>query len=423
MAENVLAEAFDTKQILGYDPTQYSNYTMAGVTVYCQENEFEEMQKMMESLQKIPTGQETLSLMALQGTPVIIEADMGASAGCFQPGKNIIRLNKSVGADKMCSCLVHEARHLWQHVQGRDRTESSNNLDYETTQMIYRATEADAQTQGYKACLEWAELGDRAPLERFNKDYPDIARGYEKGGLTGAFKGWYDDERITAAYENGYDVQRNLEDFLRPSRKMGKKKSMTATEIKSFCGGDRIEGFEEFVSSDYAKRIHLLTQAVLMMRNAKLTAHGFSNDESIAKMPVRDLKDNPDALMYSKKYVAEAEETLQSKKEDVRKNNPTSYPFMQSLERVFETVKKMNTDNEKGKPTEKLETVLSDEMSYVFLASKAKAGAEMKFFINDKTSKIALDRLEKDMPVLKGRKSPTNTVVQTAILARKTNSR
>lgn len=422
MTQSVLAEAFDTKKVLGYDPTQYSNYKIAGITVYCQPNELEEAQKMVESLQKIPTGQETLSLMSLQGTPLIIESDMGTAAGCFNPGKNIIRLNKSVGADKMCSCLVHEARHLWQHIQGRDRTESSRNLDYETTQMIYRATEADAQTQGYKACLEWAELGDRAPLERFNKDYPEIAKGYEKDGLTGAFKGWYDDERITTAYEQGYDALPNLNGFLQPSRKMGKKTSMTAAEIKSFCGGDRIEGFEEFVSSDYAKRIHLLTQAVLMMRNAKLTSHGFSNDESIAKMPVRNLKDNPAAVMYSQKFFTEAEEALQSKKEDVRKNNPTSYPFMQSLERVFETVKGMTTDNEKGKPTEKLETVLSDEMAYVFLASKAKSGAEMKFFINDKTSKVALDRLEKDMPILKGRKSPSSNV-KNVLLSKKMHSR
>ena len=288
-------------------------YEIHGVKVDVVPSEKQFAQDLFDSLAKIPTGRQAIEDMKRFKVGFFLEADLGTAGGYFDPMANRIVMSKSRGMDFMEPALVHEARHLLQEHTGR-RDAERQNPDYASRLMINRATEADAQTQAIKACKEWEAIGHTGPIKGFEERYKPLVDAYNKNNsLSDAFKGWYDDERITAAYEQGYDVEFYLSQL--GSRPYNcERASLKPADIARFCGGDRVDGFEEFLESDKARQVHLLTKTAVELYDESAAAQGGERDPSIAVLPVRDLKDNPAAQMYADKYIAETREKFNPEK-------------------------------------------------------------------------------------------------------------
>lgn len=282
-------------------------FEIHGVKVNVAPSEKQFAQDLFDSLAKIPTGRKAIEDMKRFKVDFFLETDLGTAGGYFDPEKNQIVMAKSLGKDFMEPALVHEARHLLQNNLGRDEAESQN-LDYASRLMINRATEADAQTQAMQACKEWEAIGYNAPLIRFYRHYKPIVDAYNKNNsLSDAFKGWYDDERIASSYEQGYDVEVYL-DNLAEGADHRQPVSLKPADIAKFCGGDRVDGFEEFLESKQARQVHLLTKTAVELYDEANAAKGAPRDPSLADIPLRDVRGNLAARIFADKYIKETRE-------------------------------------------------------------------------------------------------------------------
>lgn len=312
-------------------------YKIHGVNVNVAPSEKKFVDDLFDSLASIPTGQNAIKDMQKYGVNFYLETALGSSGGYFNPENNQIVMAKSLGMDFMEFALVHEARHLWQNNQGRNEAEEQN-LDYATRLMINRATEADAQTQAIQACKEWEAQGHDAPIRRFEKHYKPITDRFAKTPtLSEAFKGWYDDERITAAYELGYDINPAVKSlFRKPDQRP--YVSLKPADIAKFCGGERVDGFETFLESAQARQVHLLTKTVLEMHDATATAKGAPADASLKTVPLRNLHGNAAAQMYAAKNIAETRKQIQF----CMPLDPRKSVVSKSVLRAIDAVEKIN---------------------------------------------------------------------------------
>lgn len=328
-------------------------YKIHGVNVNVAPSEKKFADDLFDSLASIPTGQNAINDMKKYGVNFYLETALGTAGGYFDPENNQIVMAKSLGMDFMEFALVHEARHLWQNNQGRNEAEAGN-LDYATRLMINRATEADAQTQAIQACKEWEAQGHDAPMKRFEKHYAPITERFAKNPtLSEAFKGWYDDERISASYEQGYDVEVYLGGLTSKSDNRPFV-SMKPAEIAKFCGGERVENFEEFMNSKQARQVHLLTKTAVELYDEASAAKGAPRDPSLANIPVRDLKDNAAAQMYSDKYIKETRESFAPSTAKSKKSQNALGVVAQAID----AVEAVNTAAKKGKKAPNAEKAL-----------------------------------------------------------------
>ena len=338
-------------------------YKIHGVKVHVTPSEKQFAQDLFDSLASIPTGQKALEDMKKFKVDFYLETALGTAGGYFDPENNKIVMAKSLGKDFMEFALVHEARHLLQNNQGRNEAEAQN-LDYASRLMINRATEADAQTQAIKACKEWEALGYDAPMKRFEKHYKPIVDAYNKrGSLSDAFKGWYDDERIASSYEQGYDVDVYLGNLTSaPDRRP--PVSLKPADIAHFCGGDRVEGFEEFLDSKQARQVHLLTKTAAELYDEAMAAQGGPRDPSLKDVPVRDLKDNPAAQMYADKYIKKTRQDTYPKllKEDT---DPLEKRVSNRVMFALSAVEKINAAAIKGERDVNAEKVLKETKEHL----------------------------------------------------------
>ena len=341
----MLKEAVEQKEESKKEEVQ--KYNIRGVNVNVAPSEKEFADKLFDSLAKIPTGRKAIDDMARYNVSFFLETSLGTAGGYFDPENNQIVMAKSLGMDFMEFSLVHEARHLLQNNLGRNEAESQN-LDYKTRLMINRATEADAQAQAVQACKEWEAMGHTAPIKRFEKHYKPILDRFAKSNtLSDAFKGWYDDERITASYEFGYDIQPALGSLgTKPDKRP--VVSLRPEDIGQFCGAYRVDGFNEFVESDHALRVHLLTKTAVGLYDAAMVAKGAHHDASIDALPVRKLKDNAGAQMYAEKYIAETRQQFASESENGK-----------LIGKTVDAVEKINKAAVKGKKNLSAEIALA----------------------------------------------------------------
>lgn len=282
-------------------------YLLHGVKVNVAPSEKKFAEDLFDSLASIPSGRNAIADMKKYNVDFFLETALGTAGGYFDPENNRIVMAKSLGMDFMEFALVHEARHLWQNNQGRSEAESQN-LDYATRLMINRATEADAQTQAILACKEWEAQGHNAPIARFAKHYMPLVRRFKKSQTpSDAFKGWYDDERICASYEQGYDVEPALSGLTEePDNRP--YVSLKPAEIAKFCGGERVDGFEAFLESKQARQVHRLTKTAMELFDESAAAKGAPRDPSLKDVPLRSLSGNFDAQLYAMKYLKETKE-------------------------------------------------------------------------------------------------------------------
>ena len=355
-------------------------FKIHGVNVHVTPSEKQFAQDIFDSLDKIPTGRKAIEDMQKYKVDFYLETALGTAGGYFDPENNRIVMAKSLGRDFMEPALVHEARHLLQNNQGRDEAEAQN-LDYASRLMINRATEADAQTQAIKACKEWEAIGYDAPIKRFTKHYKPIVDAYNKSGsLSDAFKGWYDDERISASYEQGYDVEIYLSN-LTAEPDYRKPVSLKPADIAKFCGGDRVEGFEEFLNSEQARQVHLLTKTAVELYDEATAAQGAPRDPSLANVPVRDLKNNPAAQMYAEKYISETRKKFYSNQ--LKETDPVKKRVSKTVMSAISAVEKINTAAIKGEHNTNAENALKE--------AKKQIGKDVKRSVRpEKTAQIAV---------------------------------
>ena len=277
-------------------------FDLYGVKVNVVPSEKKFAQEVFDSLAAIPTGRTAIEDMKKFNVGFYLETTLGKVGGYFDPSNNRIVMSKSVGRDFMEFALVHEARHLLQNNLGRNEAEAKN-LDYASRLMINRATEADAQAQALKACKEWEAIGHDAPLKRFTGRYKPIIDAYAKNNsLSDAFKGWYNDERITATYEYNYDIDTALK-YIDEDQDTRRHVSLKPADISKFCGGDRVEGFEDFLNSKQARQVHLLTKTVLELADEAAVGKDAYHDSSLASVPVRDLEGKFGAQLYAVEFI------------------------------------------------------------------------------------------------------------------------
>ena len=313
-------EAYE--QSAGNNKEKVEQFDLYGVKVNVVPSEKKFAQEVFDSLNAIPTGRKAIEDMKKYKVDFFLETALGTAGGYFDSSKNRIVMAKSVGRDFMEFALVHEARHLLQNNLGRDMAEAKN-LDYASRLMINRATEADAQAQALKACKEWEAIGHDAPLKRFTGRYKPIVDAYNKNNsLSDAFKGWYDDKRICSRYEQYYDVETALT-YIAEEQDDRKPVSLKPADVAKFCGGDRVEGFEDFLNSKQARQVHLLTKTVLELANEAAMTKGAPRDPSLASVPTRDLEGDFGTQFYA----------LKNAKETRKNFNPESVPPKEAVKK------------------------------------------------------------------------------------------
>lgn len=341
---------------------EVKQYNLYGVKVNVAPAEKKFAEDLFDSLASIPTGRKAIEDMKKYKVDFFLETALGTAGGYFSPENNQIVMAKSLGMDFMEFALVHEARHLLQNNQGRKEAEEQN-LDYASCLMVNRATEADAQTQALQACKEWEARGHDAPMKRFEKHYqPIVDRFNQSQSLSDAFKGWYDDERICASYEYGYDIEPAVKGLYRKPD-MRPYVSLKPADIAKFCGGERVEGFEEFLESKQARQVHLLTKTVVEMHDAAATAKGAPADTSLGHVPVRDLNGNAAAQMYADKYIKQTRKQVRS----CMSSNPRKKAVSKSVLRAIDAVEKINRAAIGGEKDTAAEEALQTEKKRVHL--------------------------------------------------------
>lgn len=335
---------------------QARQYNLYGVKVNVAPSEKKFAEDLFNSLAAIPTGRKAIEDMKKYKVDFYLETALGTAGGYFDPDGNRIVMAKSLGMDFMEFALVHEARHLLQNNQGRNKAEKQK-LDYASRLMINRATEADAQVQAIKACKEWEAQGHDAPMKRFEKHYKPIVDRFNRSqSLSDAFKGWYDDERICASYEQGYDVEPYLTG-LTAKPDCRPYISLKPADIGKFCGADRVDGFEEFLNGTQARQVHLLTKTAVELYDAAATAKGASQDPSLSSVPLRNLEGNAAAKMYANKYIKETLDTFTPEKTE----DPQKKEALRIVERAVKEVKRINAAAAQGKTNPGAEKKLQTE--------------------------------------------------------------
>lgn len=257
-----------------------------------------------KSLSAIPSGKKALATLARNHITVGFDSGLKDMGGYYCHDDKRVVLSRDFDQSFTELTLVHEARHAYQHAAAARNNIDLEHLDFASDLMVDRAMEADAQAQTMQACVEWSENGRPEPLKHFEKHFKPIADAYRKNNsLSDAFKGWFDDERISASYEYDF-IDRNLFN-LRVKPDSRPLKSLTAENVALFCGGHAVDGFVDFMNGPKARHVHLATRTVVDLCNAAKTAQGEPVDESIKTVPLRDLSDNSDALFNARRLVSQ----------------------------------------------------------------------------------------------------------------------
>ena len=174
------------------------------------------LRELVARLAKSETGKATLKKAFQGGYSIELTSGLDGTLGVCDPNKKIVSLNASCSDDENVATLAHEMRHAVQFV---NRMGSHTERDDTKTQiMMTRAMEADAEATAALATWELKQQGEEGPWKLFVQDGPTVAEAFvasvEKNGLetkenknkalTEAFKGWYFNPRIRAAYDGGH---------------------------------------------------------------------------------------------------------------------------------------------------------------------------------------------------------------------------
>lgn len=157
--------------------------------------------KFFETLQKIPTGRETLAAVRKLGFDIRFEKGL-SDAGCCEADKKLILLNPMMKERDLLPTFMHEARHALQSEILRVDDEKTVAAD---TIKAYRAMEADAVAFETAFVVEAQKAGvavrptPMTDLYRKMKD-PQAAKA-------AVFRAWYADTNNLTLYDDFYAEQ------------------------------------------------------------------------------------------------------------------------------------------------------------------------------------------------------------------------
>lgn len=186
------------------------------VKMVCSEEERPRMVEIINRLAKSPRGLETLEVAKEGGFEFgFFHEETHCYGACDKAGW-WVKLNPNAPDDKLVGTLSHECRHAGQFIRGAHETFGKQDVKSEI--IMFRAMEADAQTNAVTACYELAQMGDVGPYQIFKRTYPEIEKAFSDAlkanngvvnhdVMTQAFKGWYDQNGTKKAYENGYEIE------------------------------------------------------------------------------------------------------------------------------------------------------------------------------------------------------------------------
>lgn len=374
--------------------------------------------RILESLEKISVGRYTLKKLAEYQTEVCFSDTLGEKAiGCYCDDSNKIILSTTFSEACLKTTLVHEGTHAVQYRKGADRLKKEN-LNARFRLLLERCMEADAQCAALEAANQFAARGDKAPLESFRLDAPEMVDAYNRDqSYTDAYKAWFDNKYIVEAYERAYigeSVIRSMK-----SKNVEEEKP----EIASIAGLDRICGlycddFKDFARNDKkAVRVHPLTKAFLELKNAANVAKGAESDTSIKTLPVEENKNSPDsAKMFGemKRFLSarqygdtgnhlmyiSLQRTLDSLEKDSLKDESSPSAYDGKREKIFMY---MATSLERGAPKSILKScseMSRDDRQFLQLhAQKMRAPARELTETELNTHRRNLDRLAGEIKV------------------------
>lgn len=287
---------------------------IAGVNVeYADASEKRKLSTILNKLKKIPTGQKTLKNLAEYGTLVSL---VPISAwGAFCSDENRIYLRSAAKTNKLCSTLVHEARHATQHARTENKALNREDYDLETQICLDRAKEADAQVFAYQAVSEWAQAGDQKPFQEFNEAYPGTYNFYfyqkrEKKfkentdeARSVLFRAFFEEKKRVASYEDLYINQKALSDFAQcingeqpDTQQSGVH--LTVDQVAAITCGEYMADYDTFLRSDKAMGLTMKTKSVLEMLSAVQGKDFGANDlplssRQVGLLDVNDIATSP----------------------------------------------------------------------------------------------------------------------------------
>lgn len=359
-------------------------YNIHGVKVHVTPSEKPRMQELFDSLSEIPAGRKALADMKKYKIDVIQESNTGAWNAFYSPDDEKIVLGKKLGKRDLrytAAVLVHEACHMRQCQSGLNEL-LNKNLDLASSIMVYRAMEADAYTQEIKAHKEFEELGYTAHMKKAKEYLPKMLDTYNKGNsLSDTFKAWYNEDFYASYYEKAYETLDYLENLHQklPQEDYSDFKfdSLKPSDIAKYCGGDYVEGFNEFMASKEACQVNLLTKTIAELNNERLAAQGMPCDASLADIPVRDLKDNPGVAYYAKMDFSDIRERFDPKAVDnCEKFKKETRTIAMAAVKAVEKMTEASINGTRDEKAEKTLKIKKKQIAKIFQAPEAKKKKE-----------------------------------------------
>lgn len=278
---------------------QKESFTYNGIPVVAQDQK--KAERILDSLSKIGVGKYSLKKLAEYQTEICFSDTLGERAiGCYCDDINKIVLSTAFSEACLKTTLVHEATHAVQHRNGASELKNEN-LNAASRLLLDRCLEADAQCASLEAAHQFSRRGDKAPLEAFTLDAPQMVRAFDREkSYTDAYKAWFDDRYVVEAYERAYIGENVIRSMKVRDVSNESPEIASASRLERICGL-YCDDFKEFVRKDKrASMLHPLTKAFLELKNAANIAKGAEADISVKSLPVAENRNAADsAKMFS----------------------------------------------------------------------------------------------------------------------------
>ena len=217
-------------------------------------------EKIIDIVNKTPTGRETLKNLSKTGCTFHLEALSGNLGGFFNPDKNKLVVNRNMDLDGMASLLVHEGTHA---CQWSLRTEKDSTWYYavDSHYRDVRGQEADAcahQTAFHYEC----KTAHPSLYQDFKQNplYAPLLNAYEgemeKSGDSGkamqkTFAAWYENVDMMNIYD-GYikgDIKNTCDRFGKDYSGLFSKERPSENIVRKF----RHHG-KQYISADFLNK-------------------------------------------------------------------------------------------------------------------------------------------------------------------------
>jgi len=259
-----------------------------------------------ERLSKSDFAKNSLEIAYKAGYSISFAEGMEDTAGVCNPSTKSITLSANDSDEQNIATLAHELRHAVQFTNGMGARIDLHNI--KTQIMMNRAMEADAESCAGISAWELKEKGDEKPWEIFSKESPLIANAIEedleknnssmnsenakKSVLTKAFKAWYKNKNLRAAYEKNH-VDNLL--FLKEKELLGRlplNQNIDPEDIiNGICvlpnGEKYFKDDAKLISSRNYLSVNLSTHTSFKkIMQERFTLYGLEPDKTIDELPV-----------------------------------------------------------------------------------------------------------------------------------------